>query len=315
MLCMQVATPHWYPMLRSRELRQRPVGRMRFGERLVFWRAADGAPVVMPDRCPHRGAALSLGRLRDGDIACPFHGFCFDRNGTCTRTPPEGDRPVPDDLRLQSMPATERHGYIWVWRGAADDPAREGPPPTHDGLAERSYGESVSIWHAHYTRCIENVCDFSHLPFVHRTTIGMFRAETQTNIRLEEIDGGFRAWLLEKDREGQAFEFIYPNLWLLRVQRSLLLSAVFIPVDEHTTEVYGRSYAKLNFPGSRLLLDAWTRLSQYLVFREDWPIVASQQPGDVNLALTEKLLPSDAPIIAYRKMHRAFTRSPGEADS
>ena len=52
-------------------------------------------------------------------------------------------------------------------------------------------------------------------------------------------------------------------------------------------------------------MDFYTRLSQYLVFREDWPIVASQIPGDVLTASEEKLLPSDAPVIAYRKLHRA----------
>jgi hypothetical protein len=50
----------------------------------------------------------------------------------------------------------------------------------------------------------------------------------------------------------------------------------------------------------------WTNLSQYLVFREDWPIVSSQMPGDILEAHDEKLLPSDSPVIAYRKLHRSY---------
>ena len=54
-----------------------------------------------------------------------------------------------------------------------------------------------------------------------------------------------------------------------------------------------------------VLMNACTRFSQYMVFREDWLIVESQGPGDVLMASEEKLLPSDAPVIAYRKLHRS----------
>jgi phenylpropionate dioxygenase-like ring-hydroxylating dioxygenase large terminal subunit len=300
------ATPHWYPVLRSRELRGKPLGRMRFGINMVFWRAADGRAIALRDRCPHRGAALSLGQVDAAGISCPFHGFCFDTEGQCVRTPPEGDRPIPADLRAQSYITTEENGYIWIWRGAAD--ADKSTPPTHDVLQGLNYGESVSIWEAHYTRCIENVCDFSHLPFVHKTTIGLFRKEMQTDVEIEALPDGMRAWLIDTGKRGQCFEFIYPNLWLLRVERSLLLSAVFVPINAQQTEVYSRSYVQHRLPGTRLLLDLYTRLSQYLVFREDWPIVASQDPGDSNTAGAEKLLASDAPIIAYRKLHRSYMR-------
>ncbi|NND53411.1 MAG: aromatic ring-hydroxylating dioxygenase subunit alpha [Gammaproteobacteria bacterium] len=313
---MDVSSEHWYPVLRSRELRDdKPTGRTRFGEALVFWRDAAGTPVVMADRCPHRGAALSRGRLRDHELACPFHGFRFASDGRCTRTPPEGDRPVPADLRAATHTATEAHGYIWMWRGAPQDPAELPAPPHHEAVLGMSYGESVSMWPAHYTRCIENVCDFSHLPVVHRTTIGLFKSEAETVVDVETIPGGLRGWLMEDGRRTQCFEFIYPNLWSLQAERSALMSAVFVPVDESTTEVYGRTYTKANFPGLRPLLDLYTRFSQFLVFREDWPVVASQDPGDIRNIRSEKLLSSDAPILAYRKMHYAHTRSAQETTS
>ena len=66
------------------------------------------------------------------------------------------------------------------------------------------------------------------------------------------------------------------------------------------------TWHKLPVPGIKWLMDSYTRLSQYLVFREDWPIVASQTPGDILAARDEKLFPSDAPVIAYRKLHRSF---------
>jgi phenylpropionate dioxygenase-like ring-hydroxylating dioxygenase large terminal subunit len=69
----------WYAVLDSKEVRTgKPLGVRRFGESLVFWRDADGRIVVMKDRCPHRSSQLSLGRIIDGRIQCPFHGFEFD---------------------------------------------------------------------------------------------------------------------------------------------------------------------------------------------------------------------------------------------
>ena len=167
------------------------------------------------------------------------------------------------------------------------------------------HGDSSSMWNAHYTRCIENVCDYSHLPFVHKTTIGLFKRNWETTVEMEDVPGGFRATLIEAGKPLQSLEFLYPNRWLLRLAPRIMLGLVFAPVDENSTYVYGRTWYRLPLPGIKWFMDAYTRFSQFLVFREDWPIVASQQPGDVLAAMEEKLFPSDAPVIAYRKLHRA----------
>ncbi len=296
----------WWPVLDAAELGRKPVGRVRFGEPLVFWRAASGV-VCMPDRCPHRGAALSLGEVSpSGDaLACPFHGLEFGSDGRCTLIPVEQDFAIPEDFGLPAYPVTEADGYIWLWRGPL--PQGELPVPAqHPDTQPMQYGASGGLWHAHYTRCIENVCDFSHLPFVHKTTIGRFKKGWQTTIEMEDVAGGFRAHLLQDGRSHQSLEFLYPNRWLLRLNRRFMFGLVFVPVDDEHTWVYGRSWYDLPVPGLKWLMNGYTRLSQYLVFREDWPIVASQVPGDVLTATDEKLLPSDAPVLAYRKLHRSY---------
>jgi phenylpropionate dioxygenase-like ring-hydroxylating dioxygenase large terminal subunit len=303
---MNSSARHWWPVATSSELGSRPVGRTRFGQKLVLWRSGERV-VCMPDRCPHRGAALSLGRINDGAIACPFHGIEFSAEGRCVGVPVESDPRIPEDFGVPCLPVTEAYGYVWLWRGP--DNVADGPPllPHHASLAGLAYGESTTTWPAHYTRCIENVCDFSHLPFVHRTTIGRGKREWYTQIEMEDVPGGFRAHLLRDGQRGQCLEFLYPNLWLLTISKRVLLSAVFVPVDADRTEVYGRTYHRLHLPGIKLLMNAYTRLSQFLVFREDWPIVASQTPGDVREARDEKLFPSDAPVMAYRKMLRDYS--------
>ncbi len=291
----------WWPVLAAQELGPKPVGRMRFGERLVFWRDGNGI-VCMRDRCPHRGAALSLGELTADGIVCPFHGLAFAADGHCTRIPVEKDFAIPSNFGVVTWPATEGDGYIWVWRGPlpeGDLPAVPLHPETHD----MRYGEATGEWNAHYTRCIENVCDFSHLPYVHKTTIGRFKKNWDTEIEMEDVPGGFRAHLFESGKHNQSLEFLYPNRWLLLLAPRIKLGLVFAPIDDTHTFVYGRTWYR--FPMPAAIMNAYTRLSQYLVFREDWPIVASQEPGDVLEAVDEKLLPSDAPVMAYRKLQRA----------
>jgi phenylpropionate dioxygenase-like ring-hydroxylating dioxygenase large terminal subunit len=296
----------WWPVLATNELRQKPLGRMRFGEQLVFWRNGDQV-VCMPDRCPHRGAALSLGRVNKdtGSIACPFHGLEFAANGHCTRVPVEQNYSIPADFGVASYPVEEADGYIWIWRGP--EPAGQLPPlPIHPETADMRYGQATGIWKAHYTRCIENVCDFSHLPYVHKTTIGVFKKNWVMDVQVEDVAGGFRAVLTESGKVAQSFEFLYPNRWLLRLNHNVRLGLVFAPINATHTFVYGRTWHRLAVPGLNPLMNLATRFSQYMVFREDWPIVASQTPGDVLQAVDEKLLPTDAPIIAYRKLHRGY---------
>jgi len=303
---MEPSPGHWYPVLASTEVGKQPIARTRFGKQLVFWRSADNV-VCMPDRCPHRGAALSLGRVNGTAIACPFHGLEYAPSGQCVGIPVEADHRIPDGFAIESLPVVEADGYIWLWRGPTTTHDNKPPVPQHAALVGMRYGEARSIWNAHYTRCIENVCDYSHLPFVHRTTIGMAQRDTHTNIEIEDLPGGFRAYLLKNGKRGQHLEFLYPNLWMLKISDRMIMSAVFAPIDKNHTEVYGRSYFRSTLPGMKTLMNGYTRLSQYLVFREDWPIVASQTPGDISDAQHEKLLPSDAPVIAYRKLHRAFS--------
>mgnify|MGYP000928594362 CR=1 FL=1 len=133
----------------------------------------------------------------------------------------------------------------------------------------------------------------------------MLNRDYAIRVEIEDVTGGFRAHLMKNGKRAQCLEFLYPNRWLLMLSPRMMLGLVFAPIDATHTFVYGRTWYRVPLPGLTWLMNGYTRLSQYMVFREDWPIVASQTPGDVLEARDEKLFPSDAPIIAYRKLHRA----------
>jgi nitrite reductase/ring-hydroxylating ferredoxin subunit len=95
-------------------------GTRLFGRELVVWRDDAGQSQVWEDRCPHRGMRLSFGFVREGRLACLYHGWQFDAAGQCRRIPAHPDLRVPATIRTTVLPSVERLGMVWAF---------DGPPP------------------------------------------------------------------------------------------------------------------------------------------------------------------------------------------
>ncbi|MCB9592560.1 MAG: aromatic ring-hydroxylating dioxygenase subunit alpha [Sandaracinaceae bacterium] len=287
----------WYAVLDARELRERPVAARRFGLELVFWRTGGGVAAAV-DECPHRRAKLSPGRVRDGCIECPFHGFRFDGAGACTAIPAHPDRPIPKAMALRSIEAREAHGLIWVWTGRGE--AGDAPIPFFDFDGWSWAGSQLAVpVNAHYTRTIENQLDFTHLPFVHRTTIG--RSLPPVMDVVTEVEGDrIRAYLRDQP-DGAFLELLGPNVWRLKTGPTWQFLA-FAPIDEEHMLYYVRTYQRMvTVPGLAWLFGALTRFTGKIILDQDTPLVESQPPGEARLRNGELLVPSDGPIIAYRR--------------
>src|SRR6185369_2986965 len=50
-------------------------------------RTAAGEIVALEDRCCHRFAPLSMGRLEGDELRCMYHGLKFASDGRCTEIP------------------------------------------------------------------------------------------------------------------------------------------------------------------------------------------------------------------------------------
>jgi vanillate O-demethylase monooxygenase subunit len=138
---------------------------------LVLWRETNGKVVVFEDRCCHRGAPLSMGRREDNCIRCSYHGLKFDATGTCIEIPSQAK--VPPKFKVRNFPVVERHRWIWVWMG---DPALADESlisDTHylDDPAWASTGGHIH-YDVNYLLLCDNLLDFTHLPYLHPTTLG-----------------------------------------------------------------------------------------------------------------------------------------------
>lgn len=110
---------YWYPLLVSEQLREElPVASCLLGENLVLWRDAAGSPGALVDRCPHRGAKLSSGRILGSDLQCASHGLRFNTRGECTLVPWErGHASRSASIRVPAYPVRELGGYVWAYLG------------------------------------------------------------------------------------------------------------------------------------------------------------------------------------------------------
>jgi len=161
----------WYVAATSRELGRALVARKILGEPLVFYRTEAGAPVAMEDRCPHRRAPLSMGKLAGDAVQCPYHGMEFAPDGKCVRVP--GQVSIPPRLKARTYPLVERHGWAWVWMGEA---AKADPALIHDYHWNDEPGWKPVMGYIHveaeYRLVVDNLMDLTHETFVHPTSIG-----------------------------------------------------------------------------------------------------------------------------------------------
>ena len=81
------------------------MGRVILEESLVLYRDGEGRPACLLDRCLHRNARLSEGRVEGGLLACPYHGWKYAVSGACVGVPSLGpDQKGLPAKRLQSFP-------------------------------------------------------------------------------------------------------------------------------------------------------------------------------------------------------------------
>lgn len=167
---LQMLEGSWFPVARLDDIRgHNPFGGRLLGTRVVVFRDTGGVGVAV-DSCPHRGATLSNGRIQDGVLECPYHGWRWRSDGSCALVPSQPS--AHPNATLRSLPIAERFGLVWACLGS---PLREPPSiPETDGPDE-GWEISVGTWFdvACGLRSItENFRDSSHFAFVHRDTFG-----------------------------------------------------------------------------------------------------------------------------------------------
>lgn len=323
----------WYAVLDSKEVQKNKlIGVTRMSEKLVFWRDANGVVSCIADKCCHRGAAISCGKLLDnGRPQCPFHGFEYDGTGRVVSIPANGhNASVPERYAVHAYPICEKGGFIWLWWG--DGSANPPEPRTFTELETGySYSTFRDSWPVHYSRSIENQLDVVHVPFVHYNTIGRGGATLVNGPRVEwdgdrmtfythnVCDDGLT--IPQKPDEMKDYKrlfhlsFQFPNTWQNYIGDKLRVMAAFAPVDESNSVVYVRFYQSfLHIPGLRGLVNWFGSRFDKIVLRQDKRVVIKQVPIKTGLAMGEKLVQGDRPIAEYRQYRHELMMKAGQTE-
>ncbi|RMF08151.1 MAG: aromatic ring-hydroxylating dioxygenase subunit alpha, partial [Alphaproteobacteria bacterium] len=169
---------------------------------VVLFRGESGQYVAMDDRCCHRGAPLSMGRVEGDCIRCMYHGMKFDASGKCIQIP--GQERIPPKLGVRSYPVVERNRLIWIWMG---DPELADPDMIidYEPLGDPGWRGIPCYLHydANWVLIVDNLADFGHLAFVHTNTLGGSEeyAYKTRPVSVERLDNGFRVerWHMNSD--------------------------------------------------------------------------------------------------------------------
>jgi vanillate O-demethylase monooxygenase subunit len=184
----------WYVAAWDHELIDgRLISRTLLGENLLLFRGDGGKATILDNRCPHRGALLSNGRLEGDAVRCMYHGLKFDGTGRCVQIP--GQDLIPPKMRVRSYPVVERDHLVWFWPG---DPAKADPSQIVDFpyLADPGWKGIPAYLHydANYMLIVDNLSDLAHLAWVHKNTLGGSEeyAFVTKPVNIERLERGFR---------------------------------------------------------------------------------------------------------------------------
>jgi phenylpropionate dioxygenase-like ring-hydroxylating dioxygenase large terminal subunit len=164
---------YWYPIIGSKELGRKPKPVRLVGRDIVLFR--DGGKLfALDDRCPHRGAKLSLGQCNypgSGTISCPYHGWTFEGgSGRLIAALMEGpDSPIARKVATQSYPVQEHAGLIWLWPGNMTPTLVVDDVPEWIGRQDMFFNISMyTDYKCNWRWLVDNWPQDHHAQYVHR---------------------------------------------------------------------------------------------------------------------------------------------------
>ena len=161
---------YWIPAMLASELPENdcpPVRAELLGEKLIAFRDTEGRYGLVEEFCAHRRVSLWFGRVEEGGIRCPYHGWKYDHTGQCVDVPSEPEESgFCQSIKLQSYPLIKVGDLLWTHMG---DP--ENPPPEPEWefvtVAPEQTVTTKRIQECNWLQALEGGIDSSHVSFLH----------------------------------------------------------------------------------------------------------------------------------------------------
>ncbi len=317
----------WQPVARLQDLERDPQRAILLGEALAVFLTESGEPAVVADRCAHRGASLSMGRVHGGSVQCPYHGWEWaGRDGACTRIPSLPDqRQITSRARIPAYPARAHWGLVWT---ALEEPLGGLPDLPWFDDADWTWGHGTPFeLPVAFGVMIENFRDVAHFAFVHRATLGALpevieplepeRRGLEVTLR-RKMEFGSDAEVVWGTLREMGYHAIAPNFTSARLftedgERCLLHAARAISATESAH--YWIEGGLENFDQERL---EQAIANDARIYAEDLPIVSAIEPRELPFDPNAGAnAPADRFTLAYRQafvefVHRALAERSAE---
>ncbi|KAF9594155.1 hypothetical protein IFM89_028812 [Coptis chinensis] len=176
---------NWYPVSLIEDLDTKlPTPFQLLNREIVLWKdRVSGDWVAFDDKCPHRLAPLSEGRIdEDGNLQCSYHGWSFSKGGSCVKIPqansdgPEARAVNSPRACVTKFPTLVSQGLLFVWpdeNGWEKASATKPPmlPEDFDSPEFSTVTIQRDLFYG-YDTLMENVSDPSHIDFAHHKVTG-----------------------------------------------------------------------------------------------------------------------------------------------
>jgi phenylpropionate dioxygenase-like ring-hydroxylating dioxygenase large terminal subunit len=313
----------WYAVEFSDAITDRPHLVQLFDRQIALYRDAQRNLYAVDNTCPHRGASLANGTVRDNCIVCPYHGWHFQGDGNCVKIPANApNAAIPRQAVATTYPVQEKDGWVWLfWGDRHQGDGMDLPIPAIPQVQDPSFRriQGNFRWQVNYERALDNGLDFAHAPFVHGGSFGNPDAPEVAPLAIEVNDWGASAtvllepnppkglwkFLAKKERALVKTQtgFLLPNLTFLEVQLpfgSLVIWTAHVPIDDRNTVSKWMNFRSF-FTGKWADSDARQRTLK--IFEQDRPIVEAQYPQRLPAdSTTEIFVASDLLQLKYREL-------------
>jgi phthalate 4,5-dioxygenase len=261
----------WQPAALVEELdERRPSKPVRLlGEDLVLFRDDEGEYGLIGRMCAHRGSDLAYGRVEHGGLRCLYHGWLYDRQGSCLEQPaePEASR-FHTKIRQPAYPCREQGGIVFAYLGGGDPP----PLPDYDCFLapdEHTFAYK-GWWECNWLQGLEGGIDPSHVSFLHRflvdedprdaygqqfrdtvegtdrTLSSLVGEKFRPDIEVERTDYGMRL-LATRELDADSIHvritnLVAPNAFVIPFSNTTNIIQWHVPIDDHNHYWYMLMY-------------------------------------------------------------------------
>lgn len=171
-----------------------------------------------------------MGKLEGDRLRCIYHGMAFDWEGRCVHVP---GMTKPPQVQLRLYPIVEKDDWLWVWTGDIDA-ADEALIPDAFGITNpnRPMRSGRIEYDAHYQLIHDNLCDLSHVDFLHATTLavasGACWSETAPRVKMAGRAIRYERWFenasVPTDPNASvdvwsSYDFAVPGIFIMRGAR------------------------------------------------------------------------------------------------